>query len=122
MLTVQLSNWLASYTLFGAGGIDDQVEGYSPQTNHAAWAIAKIAKLIHPLAPSEHPDFKEEYLIAQAFLKIDRVKVGTLRQELEKLRVSTECIDFIEHLMVYDHTKRPSATDALDHPWLSGVS
>lgn len=45
----------------------------------------------------------------------------TLRKELECLSsdiCSKECIEFIQHLMIVDHTKRPSAAEALEHPFV----
>ena len=52
------------------------------------------------------------------------IKVGTIRQELEKVEGPIErgCIDFIESLLVVDPVKRPSAKEALQHPWLKNSS
>ncbi len=50
------------------------------------------------------------------------IKVGTLREELEKLPgppIDCATIDFIEHLLVIDRSKRPTARDALGHYWLA---
>jgi len=47
------------------------------------------------------------------------ITIGTLRQELEKIsapKVSPELLGFIEYLPVSDHTKRPTALEALQHP------
>jgi len=49
------------------------------------------------------------------------ITTGTLRQELEKLsnpRVCPKLLDFIDFLLVVDHTKRPTAVDALQHLYL----
>lgn len=49
------------------------------------------------------------------------ITIGTLRQELENIsapKVSPELLDFIEFLLVLDHTKRPTAEEALQHPYL----
>ncbi len=49
------------------------------------------------------------------------ITVGTLRQELEKIsapKVSPELLDFIEFLLVLDPTKRPTAVEALQHPYI----
>ena len=51
------------------------------------------------------------------------ITVGTLPQELEKLpgpKVDPGLLDFIEHLLVVDHAKRPTAAKALGHPYLLG--
>jgi serine/threonine protein kinase len=52
------------------------------------------------------------------------IKVGTLRQELERLpssKMSPELLDFIEYLLVVDHTKRSTALEALQHPYLDAL-
>ena len=49
------------------------------------------------------------------------IEAGTLRQELEKLPgpiVSPELLDLIDHLLVVDRTKRRTALEALQHPYL----
>lgn len=49
------------------------------------------------------------------------ITVSTLRQELEKLsasKVSPELLDFIEYLLVLDHTKRPTVEEPLRHLYL----
>lgn len=53
------------------------------------------------------------------------ITVGSLRQELEKIsspKVSEQFLDFIESLLVVDHTKRPTAVEALQHPYLRDCS
>jgi serine/threonine protein kinase len=50
------------------------------------------------------------------------ITVGTVRQELEMIEgVPQDLIEFIEHLLVLDHTKRPTAREALGHPYLADV-
>lgn len=34
--------------------------------------------------------------------------------------VSDEAIDFIKSILILDHTKRPTAAEALQHPWMIG--
>ncbi len=49
------------------------------------------------------------------------IDVGTLRQELESLsgpKVDPGLLDFIDSLLIVDHTKRPTAAEALEHPYL----
>ncbi len=63
----------------------------------------------------EHPDTK---------LETQFIKVGTLRQELERLpgpKVSPELLDLLEYLLVVDDTKRPTALEALQHPYLEAL-
>lgn len=102
-----------------------------------AWCIAKIQRLIGPLGPPVgNPAYEEEFLMAEHLesttfehpdtkLETQFINVGTLRQELEKLtnpRVSPGLIDFIEYLLTVDHTKRPTALEALQHPYLQSIS
>ena len=52
------------------------------------------------------------------------IDVGTLRQELESLsgpKVDPELLDFIDSLLIADHTKRPTAAEALEHPYLPSI-
>lgn len=49
------------------------------------------------------------------------IKVGTWREELEFLSdppISVELLDFIEYLLVVDMVKRPTAWNALQHPYI----
>lgn len=116
--------------IFGAK--DKIVEGLSE-----AWCIAKIRRLIGRLEPPvNNPEYQEEFLVAEHLesttfehpdtkLETQFIKVGTLRQELERLpgpKVSPDLIDFIEYLLVVDHTKRPGALEALQHPYLQSFS
>lgn len=69
-----------------------------------------------------------EYLEASTFVRPETgveeryIKCGTLRQELEKVEGLEDdgVIGFIESLLVVDPVKRPSAREALLHPWLTG--
>ena len=49
------------------------------------------------------------------------IDVATLRQELESLdnpMVNPGLLDFVDSLLIVDHTKRPAAAEALQHPYL----
>jgi serine/threonine protein kinase len=100
-----------------------------------AWCLAK---LIRPIGPPEKPvvpEYEEEFDIAvglergtlihpETGLDEQFIKLGTIRQELKNVpgsKTETGCIDFIESLLVLDHTKRPSAKEALQHPWLQDI-
>ena len=115
--------------IFGAK--DKIVEGLTE-----AWCLAKIRRLIGPLNPPiNNPDYQEEFLLADHLestsfehpdtkLETQFIKVGTLLQELEQLpgpKVSKELIEFIEYLLVVDHEKRPTALEALGHPYLQSL-
>jgi serine/threonine protein kinase len=59
-------------------------------------------------------------------VEIPFIKVGSLRQELKNCQgpwpdISPELLDFIEYLFVVDHTKRPTAFEALQHPYLQSL-
>lgn len=100
-----------------------------------AWCIAKIRRLIGPLDPQTNPEFEEDFAVAEYLesntfehpetkSNVQFLNVGTLRQELEQLpgpKVSPDLVDFIEHLLVIDHTKRPTASEALQHPYLRSL-
>ncbi len=122
-------HWLATTPIFGAS--DKFIEGMTE-----AWCIAKIQRLVGPLGAPIKAEFEEEFALAD-FLESETfqrsepsepapfIDVGSLRQVLEQIpngRVSKECMDFIESLLVIDHTKRPSAREALNHPFITAIS
>ena len=104
------------------GAKDKVVQGLTE-----AWCIAKIRRLSGPLDPPVNPDYEDEFLVAEHLesttyehpdtkLETQFIKVGTLRHELERLpgpKVSPELLDFIEYSVVVDHTRRPTALEAL---------
>jgi serine/threonine protein kinase len=124
-LTEKLAHWLSPTILFGAK--DKMVQGPTE-----AWCVAKIRRLIGPLDPPVKPEYEEDFFIAEHLesstfvhpdtkLETPFITSGTLRQELQRLsspKVSLDLIDFIEYLLVLDHTKRPTAAEALQHPYL----
>ncbi|KAJ9296735.1 hypothetical protein DTO271G3_4934 [Paecilomyces variotii] len=127
---VTLAHWLAQRPIFGAK--DKIVENLTE-----AWCIAKIRRLVGPFGPPvNNPDYEEEFFIAEHLesmtfshpetgAETPLIKVGSLRQELERLSgpvVLPELLDFIEYLLVVDHMKRPTASEALQHPYLRSVS
>ena len=127
-LTEKLVHWLSPYIIFGAE--DKIVDGLTE-----AWCIAKIRRLVGPLDPQVNAEFEEDFAVAEYLesntfihpetqLKIRFLNVGTLRQELEQLpgtKVSPDLVDFIEYLLVIDHTRRPTALEALQHPYLRSI-
>lgn len=123
-----MAHWLAKRPLFGAA--DKVLGGFAE-----AWCIAKIQRLVGPIAPPVKAEYVDDFEIAgyiesETFQIPDSterrafITVGTIRQELEKLPVDTispACIDFIESLLIIDHEKRPSAKDAIKHPFLQTI-
>lgn len=97
--------------------------------------VAKIFRLVGPIDPPENPEHRDEFELAAglesgAYSDPETgdskpfIAVGTLREELMSLpreACSEACIDFIEHLMVIDPAKRPTAEMALKHPFVSSV-
>ncbi|EEQ29073.1 conserved hypothetical protein [Microsporum canis CBS 113480] len=128
-LGVTITHWLMSGTLFGPH--DKIIEG-----NHTAWCLAKIHRLVGPIDMPENPEYKEDFEMGAALEKsgyvhpktgetIPFITVGSLREELQKLPreiCSEECIDFIEHLLVIDPAGRPTAEEAMKHPFVSSIS
>ena len=125
LLTVKLTHWLSHSAIFGPHDkiVQDLTE---------AWCIAKIRRLVGSMKAPVDPRYEDEFALAEyletsSFRHQDDsserpfMSVGTLREELEKLsapKVSPELLDFIEFLLVLEHTKRPSAVEALQHPYL----
>ena len=124
-LTMKLAHWLSHTTIFGPRDkiVQDLTE---------AWYIAKIRRLVGPVEPPVDSKYEEEFAVAE-YLETNTfryqddssetpfITVGTLRQELERMSgpmVSPELLDFIDFLLVVDHTKRPTAEEALQHPYL----
>jgi hypothetical protein len=53
------------------------------------------------------------------------ITVGAVRGELQKLLreiCSEACIDFIQYLLIIDLAKRPTAEEALRHPFVSSIA
>ena len=128
-LTEQLAHWLGHKAIFG---IDDKI--FEDLTE--SWCIAKIDRLIGPLGPPvQNPEYESEFRMAAEFATgtyIDPVidgpvhimDVGTLRRELELLsgpKVDPGLLDFIDSLLIVDHTERPTAAEALKHPYLNST-
>lgn len=52
------------------------------------------------------------------------ITLGTLEEELTRLPrdlCSRECIDFILYLLNLDYKERPTALDALEHPFIKSL-
>ena len=113
-------------TIFGAS--DKIVQGLTE-----SWCIAKIDRLVGPLGPPvQDAGIESEFETAQELSTgtyIDPasdgpthyIDVGTIRHELESLdgpKVDPGLLDFIDFLLVVDHTKRPTTVEALQHPYL----
>jgi serine/threonine protein kinase len=121
----QLVHWLKSKTLFGPRGklIDGHID---------AWCMAKIIRLVGPFEEPESPDKAKEWRLACGLEASEYrdpksgemkpfISLKPLREELEELPrdlCSKECSDFILYLLTLDYKKRPSASEALNHPYV----
>ncbi|KAI8939248.1 hypothetical protein NX059_005074 [Plenodomus lindquistii] len=121
-LGVTLTTNLAPLMLFGA--MDKRIEG---QTE--AWCIAKIMRLVGPIErPTEPEAYRQEFELAEQLELMDHslghIKLITRdhwREELEDIPdppVPEDLLDFIETLLIIDPDKRPTAAQALTHPYL----
>jgi serine/threonine protein kinase len=120
-----LAHWLWGGAIFGAN--DKTIENHTE-----AWCIAKLQSLVGTLGSCiDHPPYQDEFEFAKQLASMEAgpglgklIRVGTLRKELEALSrpsVSTELLDFIDYLLVVDMKKRPTALDALRHPYLQSL-
>lgn len=124
----QMLHWLARRCVFGAS--DKVVEGLTE-----SWCIAKVKRLVGPLHPPVNPEYMDEFeaadvLESNIFQTPEMPKsrkfitARTVRQELESVPskcISQECMDFIQSLLVIDHTRRPSARESLSHPFIAEI-
>ncbi|KAF2253495.1 kinase-like protein [Trematosphaeria pertusa] len=119
---VTLARRLSTRPLFGPS--DKIIEGHTE-----AWCIAKIIRLVGPLGdPIDCQTYKEEFELAEQLAVMENphngmklINGGNWREELQRLPgppVSPELLDFIESLLIVDHSKRPTASEALLHPYL----
>ncbi|MCJ1403919.1 hypothetical protein MMC11_007142 [Xylographa trunciseda] len=124
-----VAHWLGHKAIFG---ISDKVA----EDLTESWCIAKIDRLIGPLGPLgpsvQNPEYESEFRMADELSMgtykhpdidgpVPYIDVGTLRQELESLsgpKVDPGLLDFIDSLLIVDHTKRPTVAQALKYPYL----
>ena len=99
-----------------------------------AWCLAIMIRFAGALEDPIKPEYGEECATADFLERVTFIHPATgveeksikLEQspgvkELEAVpgqKIDVSCIDFIESLLVVDHAKRPTAREALKHPWL----
>ncbi|KAJ3558594.1 hypothetical protein NPX13_g9676 [Xylaria arbuscula] len=124
-LGVTLTHWLYQRGLFGAS--EKVIEGHTE-----AWCMAVIQLLIGPMGEYNGVrEIEDEWDIAASLTTMDMgppigklMKYKNLQGELGRLTdppVSSDIIDFIESLLVIDPSDRPTAEEALRHPFLASL-
>ncbi|KAH9862808.1 hypothetical protein J1614_010901 [Plenodomus biglobosus] len=122
----KLTYKLSPLGLFGPG--DKLIEGHTE-----AYCIAKIICLVGPLSHQVTCEaYKEEFELAEQLAVMNHplgpmklIDRGNWRKELQDIPdppVPQDLLDFIEFLLVIDPDKRPTASDALQHPYLQSVT
>ena len=121
-----MTTQLSPLALFGPG--DKIIEG---QTE--AWCIAKIIRLVGALSqPVDYQTYKDEFELARQLAVMNHplgsmklITRGQWREELEHIPdppVAQDLLDFIKSILVVDPDKRPTATEALLHPYLQSTA
>ena len=116
-----MAHFIAAKALFGYVDVRFRIENVPMETGQAACSIAKIIRLIGPLSRGEDVQYKEEFDLAELVAQLDALPTRSLEEELKKFDVDQECIEFIRWLLTIGPEKRPTAHQALNHPWLQGV-
>ncbi|EGD91919.1 CMGC protein kinase [Trichophyton rubrum D6] len=114
---VTLTHFFANRVIFGNWDQDCRVQEFPLEVNKSAWAIGKIIKLTGSVKRDEDPKYQLEFDLAELFVNQGLIKVGTLEEELAKVNAPKGCVDFIHHLLTIDDKARPTAEQALQHPW-----
>jgi serine/threonine protein kinase len=115
---------LSQLGLFGAG--DKLIEGHIE-----AYCDAKIICLLSPLNHPTNCQANKELELAEQLAVMDLligpmklIDRGPWRKELQDIPdplVPKGLLDFIQHLLIIDPDKRPTASGALLHPYLRSV-
>ena len=114
-----------SRTLFGPRG--KFIQGHVD-----AWCMAKIIRLVGSFEEPKNPEKAKEWRLACGLEASEYrdsksremkpfIALKSLREELKELPrdlCPTECIDFILYLLTLDRQKRPTASEALKHPYV----
>ncbi|PGH19866.1 CMGC protein kinase [Polytolypa hystricis UAMH7299] len=117
-LGVSLANFLAAKQLFGPSGFNLQLEQKARKKMQIAYSIAKIIQLVGPIPWDIESRYTKEFDLANALLEKEFIKVRSLETELSNMEVPEDCVEFIRYLLTLDPHERPTAEQALKHPWL----
>lgn len=126
-LISKLTYKLSPLGLFGPN--DKLIEGHTE-----AYCIAKMILLVGPLnREAVREPYKKEFELAEQLVDMDHIvgyskliqKRSGWRKELELFSdppMPQDLLDFIESLLILDPEKRPTAAEALRHPYLQSLA
>ncbi|QVM12462.1 hypothetical protein D8B26_007090 [Coccidioides posadasii str. Silveira] len=117
LVEVTLTHFFANKVIFGNWNQDSHVQEFPFDMKKSAWAIDKIMKLVGPLEQDKDPKYKTKFDLVEFFMKQGLIKVESLEEELAKVNVSPDCVGFLRYLLNINHKTRPTAEQALQHPW-----
>jgi len=117
----QLAHFIAAKALFGHWLVNVQVSSVPIETCQAACSIAKIIRLIGPITRSEDPQFTDEFDLADILVQMDNFPTRSLEEELRPFGPEEDSVEFIRWLLNPNPETRPTALQALEHPWLQGL-
>ncbi|PVH84802.1 kinase-like protein [Cadophora sp. DSE1049] len=130
-LGVSLTNWLSKKRIFGC-----PIELPENVRYMEAFCVAKVIRLCGDIGlPMNLSPFyggmrmgaamaNGGYTSPRSKKQISvEMETGTLREELENVTPPIEpgCIDFLEYILNINPDQRPSAREALQHPWLQSL-
>ncbi|KAK2811045.1 hypothetical protein FQN50_002380 [Emmonsiellopsis sp. PD_5] len=119
---VSLAHFLATKTLFGPSGLTFQISLKSPETSKAAWSIGNLFQLVGLFPWEKDSQYAEEFELANSLVTGGLIDTKSLEDELSVMKVPKDCVEFIRHLLTWDPDERPTAEQALRHPWLQDVA
>lgn len=115
-----MAHFIARRALFGIMDQNIRIDSVPLETSQAAWSIGKIIQLLGPLTRKEDAKFSEEFDLAEALVDMGVIKVNSLEDELAKFKTPEGSVEFIRYLLTLAPEERPTARQALEHPWLQG--
>ncbi|KAH6720268.1 kinase-like domain-containing protein [Leptodontidium sp. MPI-SDFR-AT-0119] len=113
------NEWCIAKIVLLRGDIGDLPDSSNPYYSEIVSGVALANN--HLTSPGDSTQEGDEYTFqGERTNRKVNMKTRTLREELESVEQPIEpaCIDFIEYLLTVDPDQRPSAEEALAHPWL----
>lgn len=119
---MQLAHFMAKNALFGHSGLNVQIERKSVETTQAAWSVGKLIQMFGPFSKWDcKSEYEEEYKLANLLIDRGYLKMDSLEVELRNAGVPDDCMRFIQYLLTWNPDERPTAEQALKHPWLEHI-